>query len=401
MIRFAVALLLTAGSAFAQDFSGLARLDHANSAITDTRQGMVVDLRLSQVVPYRVFTLDDPRRLIVDFREVDWTGTDKTALDQSDIAADVRFGAFQSGWSRLVVDLAEPVVLKAAEMSVNQLDNTANLALILRRADASEFADASGVPVSAAWDAATAEPSLPAPTPDDGPLTVVLDPGHGGVDPGAIQGGVHEANLMLQLAIEAADALNRTGQVRAILTREADIFVPLEGRMTIARAARADLLISLHADALEVDEARGASIYTLNAEGSDRAAARMAERHDRGDLLAGVDLSDQDDRVATVLMDLARAQTEPQSQRFADKAVAALRAAGARMNSRPRREGRLAVLNAPDFASVLIEVGFLSNARDREMLSTTAGRAPIVNGLVTAVMTWADEEAARAPLVRQ
>ncbi|UWQ97719.1 N-acetylmuramoyl-L-alanine amidase [Rhodobacteraceae bacterium S2214] len=401
MIRVVAALLMTAGSAFAQDFSGLARIDHVDSAITDTRQGMAVDLQLSQVVPYRVFTLDEPRRLVVDFREIDWTGTDKAQLDQSDIASAIRFGAFQAGWSRLVVDLSEPVVLKAAEMTVNQLDNTAKLTLVLRDADPVEFAATSGAPVSAAWDIATAQPSLPAPTPEDGPLTVVLDPGHGGVDPGAIQGGVVEANLMLKLAIEVAEALNRTGQVRAILTREADIFVPLEGRMTIARAAKADLFISLHADALEVDEARGASIYTLNAEGSDRAAARMAERHERGDLLAGVDLSEQDDRVATVLMDLARAETEPQSQRFAEQAVAALRDAGARLNSKPRREGRLAVLNAPDFASVLIEVGFLSNANDRAMLSTTSGRAPVVDGIVAGVLSWAREEAARAPLVRQ
>jgi len=195
--------------------------------------------------------------------------------------------------------------------------------------------------------------------------------------------------------------LNRTGQIRAILTREADVFVPIEGRMTIARAANADLLISLHADALEEDEARGASVYTLNDEGSDRAATRMAERHERGDLLAGIDLSDQDDRVATVLMDLARAETEPQSQRFADQVVEGLRDAGARLNSRPRREGRLAVLNAPDFASVLIEVGFLSNASDREILSTVAGRARIVDGIVAGVLAWAQDEAVRAPLLRQ
>jgi N-acetylmuramoyl-L-alanine amidase len=299
-----------------------------------------------------------------------------------------------------VVDLAEPVVLEVAEMKLNQLDNTANLMLSFQEINAEIYAAKSGAPINATWDAA-AEPSLPAPTPDDGPLTVVLDPGHGGVDPGAIQGGVHEADLMLRLAIEVAEGLNRTGQVRALLTREADVFVPLEGRMTIARAANADLFISLHADALEVDEARGASIYTLNEEGSDRAADRMAERHERGDLLAGVDLTGQDDRVARVLMDLARAQTEPQSHRFADLTVAGLSGAGARMNSKPRREGRLAVLNAPDFASVLIEVGFLSNRRDREILSTSAGRTPIVNGIVTAVLTWANEEAARAPLVRQ
>jgi N-acetylmuramoyl-L-alanine amidase len=401
MIRMIFVLMISAQAVSAQDFSGLARIDQANSAITDTSDGLQIELALSQVVPYRVFSLDSPQRLIVDFREIEWAGIEKSTLDQSQIAQDVRFGAFQPGWSRLIIDLAEPVVLKTAEMKTFQQDGTAILMLKFETTDLETFADKSGAPVGGMWDVTAAAPSLPAPTPDDGALTVVIDPGHGGIDPGAVQGGVHEADLMLQLAIELVEALNRTGSVRAILTREADVFVPLEGRMTIARAANADLLISLHADALEVDEARGGSVYTLNAEGSDRASARMAERHERGDLLAGVDLSGQDDRVATVLMDLARTQTEPQSQRFADAAVEGLREAGARLNSKPRREGRLAVLNAPDFASVLIEVGFLSNANDRAILSAPATRAPIVTGIVTAVLAWAQDEAVRAPLLRQ
>lgn len=401
MIRWLLMLFLSAGPVFAQDFSGLARVDQTQSTITDTRNGMQVTLALTQVVPYRVFTLDEPARLVVDFREIDWRGVDKTVLDQAETATDIRFGAFQPGWSRLVIDLAQPVILKTAEMQSNQEDGTALLMLNFDTTDAMTFAERSGAPVVGAWDSGARGPSLPAPTPDDGPVTVVVDPGHGGVDPGAVQGGVHEADLMLQLGIEVAEALNRTGQVRALLTRDADVFVPLERRMTIARAAGADLLISLHADALEEDQAQGASVYTLNEEGSDRAAARMAERHERGDLLAGVDLSEQDDRVATVLMDLARAETRPKGFRFADSVVAALRSSGARLNSRPRREGRLAVLNAPDFASVLIEVGFLSSYRDREMLMTTQGRAPIVAGITNAVLAWAQDEAARAPLVRQ
>lgn len=401
MIRMIFALMIWAQAVSAQDFSGLARIDQTKSAITDTSDGLQIELELSQVVPYRVFSLDSPQRLVVDFREIDWTGVEQAALDQSRIAQDIRFGTFQTGWSRLIIDLDEPVTLKTAEMKTFQQDGTATLTLKFETTDPETFAEKSGAPVGSVWDATAAAPSLPAPTPDDGPLTVVIDPGHGGIDPGAVQGGVHEADLMLQLAIELAEALNRTGSVRAILTRDADVFVPLEGRMSIARAAKADLLISLHADALEVDQARGGSVYTLNAEGSDLASARMAERHERGDLLAGVDLSGQDDRVATVLMDLARTQTEPQSQRFADAAVEGLRAAGARLNSKPRREGRLAVLNAPDFASVLIEVGFLSNASDREMLSAPATRAPIVTGIVTAVLAWAQDEAVRAPLLRQ
>ena len=171
--------------------------------------------------------------------------------------------------------------------------------------------------------------------------------------------------------------------------------------MTIARAAGAGVMLSLHADALDDDVTRGASAYTLNAEGEDRAAQRMAERHERGDLLAGLDLTGQDDRVATVLMDMARAETAPASDRLADALVAGLRGAGAAVNSRPRREGRLAVLNAADFPSVLLEAGFLSSAADRAVLTSADGRASIVAGIVAALQDWAAAEAARAPLKRQ
>ena len=127
----------------------------------------------------------------------------------------------------------------------------------------------------------------------------------------------------------------------------------------------------------------------------------MAERHQRGDLLSGLDLSGADDTVATVLMDLARLETGPAGDRLAAALVTAMGDAGARLNSRPRREAPLAVLGAADFPSVLVEVGFLSNERDRERLSSTEGRAPIVEGLVTGLTRWAADEAARARLLRQ
>jgi N-acetylmuramoyl-L-alanine amidase len=196
--------------------------------------------------------------------------------------------------------------------------------------------------------------------------------------------------------------VNRSGTMRAVLTRQADVFVPLSERMTIARAAGAEVLLSLHADALEENEAaRGASVYTLSREALDTASTRMAERHERGDLLAGLDLSGQDDTVATVLMDLARQETGPAALRLADALVAAMAQAGAEMNSRPRREGPLAVLNAADFPSVLIEAGFLSSRADRERLSTPEGRAPVVAGILAGLETWAAEEAVRRDLLRQ
>lgn len=392
-------VLVLAGPAAAQDFSGLARVDPARSHIADDGAGLTVALMLSQTVPYRVFTLDAPRRLVVDFREVDWSGLIPEDLLVAGRATDLHFGPLRPGWSRLVVDLAEPLAVEQAGLATGVQGGAAVLTVRLGPIAAADFAARAGAPDDPAWVALT--PTLVAPAPVDGPLTVAIDPGHGGIDPGAMRGDLQEADLMLQLAIEVVEAINRGGTLRAVLTRDSDIFVPLEDRMTRARAAGAGVMISLHADALDEGQTRGASVYTLNAEGEDRAAQRMAERHERGDLLAGLDLTGHDDRVATVLMDMARAETAPASHRLADTLVTALRASGATVNSRARREGRLAVLNAADFPSVLLEAGFLSNAADRAALSTTAGRAAIVAGLTTALENWATDEAVRAPLKRQ
>lgn len=399
---FALALPIPA---LGQEFSALARFDASDSHLRDRWGGLELRVSLSQTVPFRVFTLADPARLILDFREVDWREADPLLLlAQTERADDLRVGTLRPGWSRMVVDLAEPLIVETAGMRVNQSDGRAVVTVRLRVGSEIEFKDASGAPPeSPLWAGLTAsDPTLGrVPEIDEELPVIVIDPGHGGVDPGAVRGGLVEADLMLQLARELAEAINRSGTMQAVLTRDEDVFVPLEARMTLARKVNASALLSLHADALEVDEARGASVYTLSETALDQASERMAERHDRGDLLAGLDLSEQDDRVATVLMDLARLETAPQSERLADAIVFGLVASGADVNSSPRRNAVLAVLTAADFPSVLVEVGFLSNSRDRQALTDASGRQRIVAGIVGALGDWIDDEKAREPLIRQ
>ncbi|GAD56869.1 LOW QUALITY PROTEIN: N-acetylmuramoyl-L-alanine amidase [Limimaricola cinnabarinus LL-001] len=388
--------LMLATSPAAQEFSGLARLDPSESRVADTRRGLEIELALSQPVPWRVFTLDGPRRLVIDFAQVDWSGAEAAALLSGERATALRLGRGRPGWSRLVLDLSEPLGLLSAEMR-SAASGAARLHAVLAPVTAEAFAAAAKPADPAGETLAAPQTSITA----DGPLVVAIDPGHGGVDPGALREGLVEAELMLRLARETAEAINRSGTMRAVLTRDGDAFVPLSERMTIARAAGAGLLLSLHADALEEDEASGGSVYTLSDEAQDAASGRMVERHQRGDLLAGLDLSRQDDRVATALMDLVRLDTAPQSERLAQALVASLREAGAHLNSRPRRSAPLAVLNAADFPSVLVEVGFLSNVGDRARLTDPVGRGRIVSGLVSGIQNWAAEEAARAPLRRR
>ena len=392
-------LLLAALPVAAQDLSGLARLDAAQSGVTQDEDGVLVALYLSQAVPYRVYTLDAPRRLVMDFREVDWRGADAGGMNRAGDVAAVRFGVFRPGWSRMVMDLARPLGLESAEMRVSEVDGTAVVRVRLAAVNPVEFAQSAGAPPDPNWDVLPQAQS--APVRQDGPIVVAIDAGHGGIDPGAARDGMVEAEGMLGFAQELAEAIRRAGEMQVMLTREADVFVPLQARMTLARAAGADIFLSLHADALELDGAAGASVYTLSQDAADGASLRMAERHEGGDLLSGVDLSGADDTVATVLMDLARLETGPASHRLADTLVTAMRDAGVRMNSRPRREGPLAVLSAPDFASVLIELGFLSNAGDRARLRDPVARGEMVAGLVQGLRRFVAAEEIRAPLVRQ
>lgn len=381
MIRLALVLLLAATGALAE-----VRVDPARSAIRDGWWSLRVELGLTGIVPYRVFTLDDPRRLVLDFEGLGWESVTADRLLEPGRATDVRFGPLRPGWSRMVVDLAAPLAVTQAGMFSS--DAGADLTVVLEGVSPEEFAARAGPPPDAGGpgpaDNATAT------APEDGSFVLVLDPGHGGIDPGANRGGVQEAPIMLDLAHEIAAALSDSG-ISVVLTREADKFVPLNRRLTIARAAGADLFISLHADALEEDAAQGASVYTLARDGGDRAARRLVERHERGDLLSGVDLEGTEDRVAHVLLDMARAETGPAGQRFAAGLVQQMQDRGVRVNARPLRQGGFAVLGAADFPAVLIEAGFLSNARDRENLSSAEGRRPLVAAVADAVRDWAAE----------
>lgn len=388
-------------SAQAQDLTALARVDPQGSGITDGWWGRTtLALHLSQGVPFRVFTLDDPARLVVDFREADFAGVSSgDLLAQKGRVSAVRFGAFQPGWSRLVAELAEPMLPREIGMPVTEGSGRAILEIDLETVSAETFAAASGTPVDPGWTPAFLRSSK-LPKTDDGRFTVVLDPGHGGIDPGAERDDVAEKDLMLTIARALADELRRAG-VDAVLTRDDDYFVALETRVAIAHQSGGDLFISLHADSLSQGGAHGATVYTLSDAASDAATDHLASRHNRADIIAGADLTGSDDQVASVLLDLARQETEPRSAALARTLVARMKAAGGPMNRRPLREAGFSVLKSADIPSVLIEVGFLSSKRDLANLRDPIWRAVMVGGIAEAILQWRDEDAARAVLVRQ
>lgn len=388
-----------------QDFTGLARLDVAQSEISDNRRGLVVELALSQGVPYRVFTLAEPARLVLDFREIDWAGVTKEALLVPGRASDVRFGVFRPGWSRMVIDLSTPMALREAGLSIETESAKARLKVVLAPVSHDEFVQGSGAPTDPRWD--LPPPSTAAltlrPQSRNGPLIVVLDAGHGGIDPGAERSDTVEKNIMLTFAREIRETLLRAGGVQVVMTRDEDVFVALERRIAIAHRAGAHVFISLHADVLGVGQgqAHGAIVHTLSQEASDAASEKLAERHNRADILAGIDLSGADDVVAGVLLDLARQETQPRADRLATSLVEAMASAGGPMNNRPLRSGGFSVLKAADIASVLIEVGFMSSPRDLDNLRNPEWRARMADAIRDGLQIWAVEDAALSDLVRQ
>lgn len=382
MIRLCLAILLWANAAAAQVV-----VDPDRSAVRDGWWRLEVSLGLGAIVPYRVFTLDDPRRLVLDFEGVDFSGIDPQSLLDADRATAIRTGPLRPGWSRMVIDLAEPLVVDQAGMVTTP--DGAQLDVVLKQATAEEFAAASGTPPDPGWEPVTTLSDTVAGDISPGDFIVVLDPGHGGIDPGALKGGIKEADLMLVMAAEMAVVLNDLPGVSAVLTRDGDTFVPLMTRMALARDLEADLFISLHADALEDETVRGATVYTLSEDGGDAATQRLVERHEVGDVLAGADLTGVEDRVAAALLNLARTETGPAARRFAQALVSSMGSQGVQLNARPLREGQFTVLSAVAFPSVLLEVGFLSNREDRAVLATREGRARIIRAVADTVALMA------------
>ncbi len=400
----ALPTISTVTAAQAQELRALARVDRAASSLRMSAGEAALKLSLTQAVPWRAFTLDAPRRLVLDFREVAWDGAGGAELAKA-LKVDpeiLRAGTFRPGWSRLVLALPAPLMIDTAEMQTDPVTGGAAVHVRLTAGTAEAFAAQTPSEAGDLW---ALPPRAKVDQPvrrqrGDRPLVVMLDPGHGGIDPGAQQGGWNESDLMLSFARDLKEALIRAG-MQAHLTREDDIFVPLQARVSMARAKGADVFLSLHADALAQGKATGTTIYTLSDTASDRASELLASRLDRADLLAGVDLEEQDDALAGVLMDLVRRETTPRSTMLAGFLVAEIRAATGRLYKRPHLKAGFSVLKAPDIPSVLIELGFMSDKRDLDRILSAEWRESLAGGVVKALQAWALEDAAKAELVRR
>jgi N-acetylmuramoyl-L-alanine amidase len=214
---------------------------------------------------------------------------------------------------------------------------------------------------------------------------IVIDAGHGGIDPGATGvNGVREKTITLAVARELRDALQASGRYQAYLTRDDDEFVALRERIKRGREARGSLFISLHADAMGRHGTRGASVYTLSETASDAEAEKLAAKENKSDIIVGTDLGQHDALVTSILIDLAQRDTKNKAIEFADVLSAEL-AAVSPLLRKHRRFAGFAVLKAPDVPSVLVELGYLSNPTDAANLASRAHRARLAGATVQAI----------------
>jgi len=219
-------------------------------------------------------------------------------------------------------------------------------------------------------------------------LIVVIDPGHGGLDPGAQVKTVREADLMLSLAQVVVEEVKRLDNTEVILTRTNDQFTSLDKRLMLAVQAGADLFISLHADTVEKGKASGATVYTLSQEASDEASARLAARHGGNELISGVDLTGADTAVTTALMGLLRQENTVRSNAFSKSIIKNLEYLSIKLNPKPSRKANFSVLKLPSVPSVLIETGFMSTSSDLQNLQDRDWAEKFALAISSGILEW-------------
>lgn len=342
---------------------------------TDARlesQGDVVrlTLTLSRLVAANAFVMAGPDRVIVDLPSVNFQIEPKSGRKSAGFVSGFRYGLFMADRARIVLDLALPAAV--ANVSVRpQRGGFGELVVELKRATREEFA---ALAREAAAKARLPHIPVERKAEGDSRRVVVIDPGHGGIDPGTQVAAIAEKAVVLAFGLRLKELLEAQGRYRVIMTRSDDSFVSLGDRVRIARGAEAHLFISIHADSLmQAQDVRGATIYTGSERASDAEAARLAAKENQADAVAGLDAGEDVQDVAGILMDLAKRETRSFSTIFARNLVERL-GGSVKMHKVPLRSAGFRVLTAPDVPSVLIELGYMSSPKDAELLNSESWR---------------------------
>lgn len=393
MLAFALICLTSLGSSI---HSAHAQVTDQDPVALDSRVGgdetrtrFVVDI--DRPVDFRVFILADPYRVIIDLPQTNFRLPPSRGSEGRGLISAYRYGLLAVGQSRIVLDANGPVFIDRSFVIPPDGEEPGRLVVDLIPTDRETFLqrlNATPPPTP---------PSRPANLPPAPQLRragdkqlIVLDPGHGGIDGGAVaRNGAKEKDIVLAFSRVLKEKLEAEGRFVVAMTRSTDIYIPLRGRVAYARERQAALFISIHADSFRNSSARGATVYTVSEAASDREAAALAANQNKSDVIAGLDLDHETDEVSGILIDLAMRETKNFSIQFAKTAIDSMRGS-IRLNRNPHRFAGFRVLKAPDVPSVLIELGYLSNSSDVRDLQSSAWRNKTAASLVSAVNAFFD-----------
>lgn len=333
-----------------------------------------------------IFLLADPYRIVIDLPEVNWRGGDN--VRPMGLVEGYRHGLFTGGTYRIVLDLKSPATVSNA-FSLPAVNGRGKRYVVdIKPTTRAEFLQAvtSSKPQRSRYAAKVeAAPEVSNARRKDGKRIIVLDPGHGGIDPGNLGAiGIHEKVITLKIARAIRDELNASGRYEVHLTRDRDIFHKVRERFRIARRHNADLFISIHADSIKNSRISGGSVYNLSETASDKEAARLAARENKSDVIAGVNLDVVEDEVSGILIDLAQRETMNYSAQFAEILVGEMNG-NVPMLKRAHRYANLGVLKAPDVPSVLLEAGYLTNRSNAQFLNSKKGQRLIAQSARRAI----------------
>jgi N-acetylmuramoyl-L-alanine amidase len=370
--------------------------------VVGTEDRVRFTLALDRPIEAAVYTVADPYRVIVDLPDVEFRLPPEAGQGRTGLVSGFRYGVFQAGRSRIVLDTAGPVMIDRLSNGRSRAGG-AEVAFDIVRIDRAEFqAIAAAEAARGTALRGTRPETSPAPkSAKSGRPVVVIDPGHGGLDPGTVAGAdLTEKALVLSVGRQIRAAIAALGRIDVHLTRSDDVFVPLDERVRMARNLGADLFISLHADAIAEREytglVRGATIYTLSDRASDEVARRAAEKENASDILAGVEASapGEEDHVRSILSDLLKRETSDFSSEIRNLLLDKLKGK-VTLSKDPRRSAAFAVLRQAETPSVLMELGYLSNPEDRARMITPEWQRQVAAAVAAAV----DQYFAKRPRV--
>ena len=343
---------------------------------------------LSRKVEIATFTLADPYRVVVDLPQVVFKLPPGTGAQGRGLVKAFRYGLMMEGGSRIVLDVSRPVRIDKAFTLAASDGQPARLVLDLTQSDRESFLRSMELQNHAMPRIPVQRSAAAADNDNDPRPLIVLDPGHGGIDSGtkSYNGKVDEKDVVLAFGLELRKVLEKTGKYRVAMTRSDDTFVPLQDRVRFAREHHAALFISIHADSVPRSEgqAEGATVYTLSEHASDAEAAKLADKENKSDVIAGVDLSAQPSDVANILIDLAQRETKTFSVQFARTLVRDFRPT-VPLHIKPVKSAGFVVLKSPDVPSVLIELGYMTTPSDLRHLVSPQWRAQTARAVAEAV----------------